>query len=121
MQSPVGHTENSKSPFADPPSQSESQHDVSDVGFGYVSANDPARHASHFRPPASPLKSALKTPGTARALNPLSPTFREEYFVEKHEQVAEKENARDVVSEHPIRGIFYRKRLCFSLESQAAC
>lgn len=105
VQSPVGHGDNITSPFADPPSQSNSQHDVSDVGFGYVTANDPARHASHFRTPASPLKSALKTPGTpGRALNPLSPTFREEYYIEKQEKVAEKENARDLVSEHRIRG-----------------
>ena len=120
VQSPVEHTESSASPFADPPSQSQSQHDVSDVGFGYVSANDPARHASHFPPPASPLKSALKTPGTpGRALNPLSPTFREEYFAEKHEKVAEKENARDIVSEHQIHGILNPRRLYFYLRKSS--
>lgn len=76
---------------------------MSDVGFGYVAASDPAGHASHSRPPASPLKSALKTPGTpGRALNPLSPTFREEYYAEKHEMSAEKENARDLVCEHRL-------------------
>lgn len=101
VQSPVRHTENPESPFADPPSQPTGQHDVSDVGFGYVPASDPARHASHFRPPASPLKSALRTPGTpGRALNPLSPTFREEYYMEKQEKAADKENARDLVSNH---------------------
>lgn len=31
-------------------------------------------------------------------LNPMSPTFREEFFVEKQEKLADKENARDVVS-----------------------
>ena len=120
VQSPVEHTESSASPFADPPIQSQSQHDVSVVGFGYVSANDPARHASHFPPPASPLKSALKTPGTpGRALNPLSPTFREEYFAEKHEKVAEKENARDIVSEHQIHGILNPRRLYFYLRKSS--
>lgn len=51
-------------------------------------------------PPKSPLKSALKVPGTpARQLeNPLSPTFREEQILEKHEAEAEKENAKDLVS-----------------------
>jgi hypothetical protein len=89
----------STSPFADPPGHSQSQPDVSDVGFGYVAASDPAQHASHQLPPASPLKSALKVPGTpGRTLNPLSPTFREEFFVEKQEKATEKENARDLVS-----------------------
>lgn len=87
----------STSPFADPPGHSQSQPDVSDVGFGYVAASDPAQHASHQLPPASPLKSALKVPGTpGRTLNPLSPTFREEFFVEKQEKATEKENARDL-------------------------
>lgn len=122
VQSPVGRTENSESPFADPPIQPENQHDVSDVGFGYVSASDPARHASHFRPPASPLKSALKTPGTpGRALNPLSPTFREEYYMEKQEKVAEKENARDLVSDHQIPMDHAPGAYISILESQAAC
>lgn len=72
---------------------------VSDVGFGYVAANDPATHESQYRPPASPLKSALKTPGTpGRMLNPLSPTFREEYILDKQEKATEKENDKDIVS-----------------------
>lgn len=92
----------SESPFVDPPSGSQSQPDVSDVGFGYVAASDPAQHAVHQLPPASPLKSALKVPGTpGRTLNPLSPTFREEFFVEKQEWVTEKENAKDLVSGPP--------------------
>jgi len=73
---------------------------VSDVGFGYVADNDASRNASLPAPPASPLKSALKTPGTpGRALNPLSPTFREEYILEKREKATEKENEKDLVSE----------------------
>jgi hypothetical protein len=46
---------------------------------------------------ASPLRSGLKVPNTAKSLNPLSPTFREEYMLEKQEKEAEKENARDLV------------------------
>ncbi|KAE8349176.1 hypothetical protein BDV28DRAFT_160716 [Aspergillus coremiiformis] len=97
VQSPTGPVDTSRSPFADPPSQSQTPPNVSDVGFGYVAANDPVQHASHHQLPASPLKSALKVPGTpGRTLNPLSPTFREEFYVEKEEKSAEKENARDL-------------------------
>lgn len=89
-----------RSPFADPPSsmEKEPQHHVSDVGFGYVADNDPARHAAYNPPltPGSPLKSALKTPGTARTLNPFSPTFREEVMLEKEEKKTQRENARDL-------------------------
>ncbi len=51
-------------------------------------------------PPKSPLKSALKVPGTpGRQLeNPLSPTFREEQILEKREADADRDNARDLVS-----------------------
>lgn len=101
VHSPIDANDSRKSPFADPPNQQTTPPDVSDVGFGYVAASDPAQHASHHQPPNSPLKSALKVPGTpGRTLNPMSPTFREEFFVEKHEQLADKENARDVVSIH---------------------
>lgn len=49
--------------------------------------------------PKTPLKSAMKVPGTpARPFdNPLSPTFREEDILEKRELSTEKEQARDVV------------------------
>jgi hypothetical protein len=77
----------------------ESQPHVTDVGFGYVAENDASIHVSHPPlTPASPLRSALKSPGTARTLNPLSPTFREEVNLEKQEKKTEKENARDLVS-----------------------
>ncbi len=74
----------------------------SDVGFGYVSDNQPSKHASFAGveiplTPASPLKSALKVPGTPGRLNPLSPTFREEQVVEKQEGDTEKRNASDLV------------------------
>lgn len=97
VQSPTGPADTSRSPFADPPGQSQTHPDVSDVGFGYVAANDSVQHVSYHQLPVSPLKSALKVPGTpGRTLNPLSPTFREEFYVEKEEKSAEKENARDL-------------------------
>lgn len=86
--------QNRRSPFADPP-KNQSSGGVGDVGFGYV--NDHAQHADDSVPPVSPLRSGLRVPNTARSLNPLSPTFREEYMLEKQEKYAEKENARDLV------------------------
>ena len=80
----------------------------SDVGFGYVSDNMPSKHASYAgvempQTPASPLKSALRVPGTPGRLNPLSPTFREEEVLEKQELKADKENAKDLVGSLIIR------------------
>lgn len=83
-----------RSPFADPPKDAPSG-GVGDVGFGYV--NDPAQHGEDSMPPVSPFRPDLRVPNTARSLNPLSPTFREEYMLEKQEKHAEKENARDLV------------------------
>jgi hypothetical protein len=98
--SPIDPSKGAQSPFADPPDamSKEAQHHVSDVGFGYVN-NESTQHA-YYPPltPASPLKSALKTPGTARTLNPFSPTFREEVILEKEEKKTQKDNARDIVS-----------------------
>ncbi|GAQ46787.1 hypothetical protein AtubIFM55763_011554 [Aspergillus tubingensis] len=97
IHSPSSPGDSGKSPFADPPSNSQTPPDVSDLGFGYVAASDPAKHASHHDIPANDQKGALKVPGTpGRTLNPLSPTFREEFFVEKQEKVTEKENQRDL-------------------------
>ncbi|PGG96464.1 hypothetical protein AJ80_09826 [Polytolypa hystricis UAMH7299] len=111
-----------RSPFADPLPMSGQQEssalkpadsvpNVSDVGFGYVADNEPARHAIYpdqpqtaNGPPKSPLKSALKTPGTpGRALNPLSPTFREEQILEHHESSTEKEQVKDVKVKTRVR------------------
>ncbi|KAJ9308998.1 hypothetical protein DTO217A2_1367 [Paecilomyces variotii] len=103
VHSPIGPTESSRSPFADPPVQTAPQHHVSDVGFGYVADNGPSQHANVPMTPASPLKSALKTPGTARTLNPLSPTFREEYILEKQEKLTEKENEKDLKVKTRVR------------------
>lgn len=66
-----------------------------DVGFGYISSNHEATAG-----PKSPLKSAMKVPGTpARQLsNPLSPTFRQENVLEKREASTDKEQAKDIVS-----------------------
>jgi len=71
----------------------------SDVGFGYISDNNPVEQHATLRPTNdTPLKSALKTPGTAgRLLNPLSPTFREEQFLEKEEEKTEIQQAKDLV------------------------
>lgn len=75
----------------------------SDVGFGYISDNNPVEQHATLRPntngPASPpLRSALKTPGTStRFLNPLSPTFREEAVLEKQESHTDKQQAKDLV------------------------
>lgn len=107
--SPIEST--SRSPFSDPPAMAESSSEpkVSDLGFGYVADNQPSSHASgpavppqsaglRSNPPQSPLKSALKAPGTpGRFANPLSPTFKEERILEYHEKETEKENAKDVV------------------------
>jgi hypothetical protein len=77
------------------------QAEPSDIDFGYISSNDPARrHAEIPTPPASPLKSTMKAPGTPewKIDNPLSPKFREEQLLEKYEQGTEKEQAKDLVS-----------------------
>lgn len=41
----------------------------------------------------------MKVPGTPgrKIDNPLSPTFREEQILEKHEEMTEKEQAKDLV------------------------
>lgn len=107
VNSPIGPTSTGRSPFADPPIRTTHlmpQPQPSDVGFGYMSDNQASKHNSYAGvevplTPSSPLKSALKPPGTpARFVNPLSPTFHEEQILEKHEQKAEKQNAKDLVS-----------------------
>lgn len=85
------------------------QSQPSDIGFGYISQNDPSRHSQGVpveipRTPASPLKSAMKVPGTPgrRIDNPLSPTFREEQILEKSEELTDKEQARDLVEPEAV-------------------
>lgn len=68
-----------------------------DIGFGYLSSN--RESVAVPMSPRSPLKSALKMPGTpGRGLNPLSPTFREEQVLEKREASTDVEQAKDLVS-----------------------
>jgi len=101
--SPIEASEEGKSPFADPPTTAKSQtfmaqSQPSDIGFGYI--NDSSRDPVEVpQTPASPLKSAMKVPGTPgrKIDNPMSPTFREEQMLEKHEVMTEKEQARDLV------------------------
>ncbi|KAL8641653.1 MAG: hypothetical protein Q9228_001555 [Teloschistes exilis] len=115
VNSPIEPSASGRSPFKDPPKGAirtthlMPQPQPSDVGFGYVSDNQPSKHSSYVGveiplTPTSPLKSALKPPGTpGRMLNPLSPTFKEEQILEKHEEKAEKENARDLKSKTRVR------------------
>ena len=97
------------SPFADPKMTDRDAINTndapkpSDVGFGYIADSQPVEQHATMRgdlnPGGAPLKSALKTPGTAaRLLNPLSPTFREETMLEKQEDSTDKEQAKDLVS-----------------------
>jgi hypothetical protein len=97
------------SPFEDPTAMNQVQgHNPSDVGFGYISDNQPVEQHAVMRGdpngPAGPgLKSALKTPGTSsRLLNPLSPTFREEQMLDKEEEKTEVQQAKDLVRTTPF-------------------
>ncbi|KAK7711170.1 hypothetical protein SLS64_002251 [Diaporthe eres] len=73
-----------------------------DIGFGYISNN--RESAAVPMSPRSPLKSAMKAPGTpGRGLNPLSPTFREEQMLEKREESTEKEQAKDLKIKTRVR------------------
>ncbi|KAL8942387.1 MAG: hypothetical protein Q9216_001707 [Gyalolechia sp. 2 TL-2023] len=111
VNSPIDPSTNGRAPFADPLVNTRHlmpQPQPSDVGFGYVADNQPSKHSSYVGvevplTPNSPLKSALKPPGTPGRLNPLSPTFREEQILEKHEEKAEKENARDLKTKTRVR------------------
>ena len=109
VNSPIGPSTVGRPPFTN--SLPTTQHlmpqpQPSDVGFGYVAENQASKHSSYAGvevplTPNSPLKSALKPPGTpGRFANPLSPTFHEEQVLEKHEAHAEKENAKDLVRRH---------------------
>lgn len=82
-----------RSPFADPEPEKSAQPGI--VGFGYIGNN----HDSSAMPPKSPLKSAMKVPGTpARTYtNPLSPTFAQEDVLEKREVSTDKQQASDLV------------------------
>ncbi|EKJ68013.1 hypothetical protein FPSE_11824 [Fusarium pseudograminearum CS3096] len=90
-----------RSPFADPEKSHVAQPQPADIGFGYI-----AHRESIPVPmtPKTPLKSAMKVPGTpAHLRNPMSPTFREEDILEKRELSTEKEQARDVKIKARVR------------------
>ena len=109
VDSPIGSSTAERLPFANPPLATRHlmpQLQPSDMGFGYMADNQASKHSSYAGvevplTPNSPLKSALKPPGTpGRLVNPLSPTFQEEQILEKHEDHTEKENAKDLVREY---------------------
>lgn len=108
VNSPIGLSTAGPLSFANPPLTTRHlmpQLQPSDVGFGYMADNEVSKHSSYAGvevplTPNSPLKSALRPPGTpGRLANPLSPTFQEEQILEKHEEHTEKENAKDLVRE----------------------
>ncbi|SMR55424.1 unnamed protein product [Zymoseptoria tritici ST99CH_1A5] len=101
-------------PFSEPPSRSYmAQPQVSDVGFGYVNKHESVEMPdTDYNPPLtakmpmSPLKSAMRTPGAppknfGAAI--LSPTFKEEQMLEKHEQHTDKQQAKDLAIKTRVR------------------
>jgi hypothetical protein len=77
--------------------------DVGDVGFGYVQSVEMEETDRKYLPPPTPktpLRSALKSPGAPPRTTEtmiLSPTFREEQVLEKHEEMTEREQQKDLV------------------------
>lgn len=100
VMSPASGPGDHQSPFA----ASDEGPKPSDVGFGYIAENQPTEQFATVRSDPNgkagqPLKSALKTPGTAsRLLDIRSPTFREELALEKQEESTDAQQARDLVS-----------------------
>ncbi|KAK3395868.1 hypothetical protein B0T20DRAFT_47413 [Sordaria brevicollis] len=90
-------------PFSDKSEVAHAQ--PGDVGFGYIGNGGNRESVAMPMTPRSPLKSALKVPGTpGRGLaNPLSPTFREEEQLEQREKLTEKEQARDLKIKTRVR------------------
>lgn len=78
-----------------------------DVGFGYINGDSNVESVNMPMTPKSPLKSAMKVPGTPgrKFENPLSPTFREEEILEKREMSTDKEQKRDLVGRTTIEYI----------------
>jgi hypothetical protein len=96
-----------RAPFDYPTNHYKPQPQVSDVGLSYVAAVEMEETDRRYLPPPTPrtqgaLKSAMKSPGapprTPGATSILSPTFREEQKLEKHEASTDKEQAKDLVS-----------------------
>jgi hypothetical protein len=77
--------------------------DVGDVGFGYVQPIEMEETDRKYLPPPTPktpLRSALKSPGAPPRTTEtmiMSPTFREEQVLEKHEEMTEVEQQKDLV------------------------
>jgi hypothetical protein len=95
---------------------------VGDLGFGYI--NEKRESVVMPATPRSPLKSAMKFPGSPRTVreNPLSPTFKEETILERREERTDKEQARDLVcslSRGPI--LFACDTNCFNRKSRQEC
>lgn len=75
------------------------------MGFGYVNKHEsvemPDTDNNDFprTAPKPALKSAMKTPGAPPRDfgNMLSPTFKEEQYLDKQEELTEKEQAKDLV------------------------
>ncbi|KAI2640617.1 hypothetical protein GGS26DRAFT_586621 [Hypomontagnella submonticulosa] len=76
-----------------------------DVGFGYINDDSSREPVNMPMTPKSPLKSAMKVPGTPgrKFENPLSPTFMEEEILEKREKDTEKEQVRDLGLKTKVR------------------
>ncbi|OLN88656.1 hypothetical protein CCHL11_01734 [Colletotrichum chlorophyti] len=102
VHSPV---EGTRSPFADPVRSEVPQSQPGDIGFGYINSNSHRESVAVPMTPKSPLKSAMRVPGTpARKIeNPLSPTFREEDILDKREAATDKEQARDLKIKTRVR------------------
>ncbi|KAL6709754.1 hypothetical protein ACN47E_001183 [Coniothyrium glycines] len=93
-----------RSPHEYPTNHYKPQPQVADVGFTHMQPVEMEETDRRYLPPPTPktpLRSALKSPGApprtpGGAASILSPTFREEQQLEKHEAMTEKENAKDL-------------------------
>ena len=106
VNSPIEPPKKARNPFAGPAIVTTHyipQPQVSDVGFGYMSSDEIKQTTVEVpMTPKTPMRSALKVPGTpARFIDPRSPTFNEETELEKQELKTEKQNAVDLVGSFP--------------------
>ncbi|CZT18490.1 uncharacterized protein RCC_04335 [Ramularia collo-cygni] len=117
VNSPIEPSTTGKANFTSQPASRSymAQPQVSDVGFGYVNKHEsvempntdyePPLTAKSVSFPKTALKSAMKTPGAPpknlEAM--LSPTFREEHALEKHEQHTDKEQVKDLKIKTRVR------------------
>ncbi|KAL9944501.1 hypothetical protein ACHAQF_006601 [Verticillium nonalfalfae] len=83
------------SPFAPHERSEMPQSQPGDIGFGYINNRESVNVPMT---PKTPLKSAMRVPGTpARKFeNPMSPTFKEEEFLDKRESHTSKAQRRDL-------------------------